>query len=389
MRKSVKRQKPQPKPPVTEDLVRLQMAQASGSEAFQHRDPVYHVSESFQQTFDRIGLAHGAELAGGAEETAARTPEENAARTSEETAARTSEETAARTEDRAEPRDRQARPAGGDQTERQGLRNYPNTMIPLQRFSETAFQRGSLSASILAGTGKMMLVSCLKRTIGQSGPKRLQQQSLFDTGSQTRNIPNRDPDQMVFNRSFAGGAVGLVVDTLRDARRVVQSMEEMARGTGELKSSESGTLRAMYPFLDDSRERELVAQYEAQLSRAADERERAVLQNALVRTRALWNKKKQMKTEFINKLRLISDRATEAQAEFEAPGFVDEIAAAMTESEEAAAPLEEPPEEPSSPPEPPPDTGDSHDPDRPEDRQPEDGVGAEAPSGTETEAAGN
>lgn len=365
MRKTIQRRKPQSEPPVTEALVRRQLAQASGSEFFQHRDPVYHVSESFQQTFDRIGQAHGAELTGGSEQTATRT--ENRAET----------ESRPETERQARSSARETNASGQEQTDTR--RSLPNTMIPLQRFSETAFQRGSLSASILAGTGKMMLVSCLKRTIGQSGPKRLQQQSLFDTGSQTRNVPNRDPDQMVFNRSFAQGAVGLVVDTIRDARRVVQSMEDMARGTGEMKGADSGTLRAMYPFLDDSRERQLAAQYEAQLAQTTDEREQAVLQNALVRTRGLWNKKKQMKVEFINKLRLISDRAAEAQAEFEAPGFVDEIMTALIEPEEAPPPMEEPP---------PDETGDSYGPDWSEDRQPENGPGTEAPSGTEAEDAG-
>ena len=361
MRKTIKRRNPQPEPPVTEALVRRQLAQASGSESFQYRDPVYHVSESFQQTFDRIGQAHAAELTGQSEQAEDRTGTEN------------QPETEGQTESSA----RETGASGQDQTDTR--RGPPNTMIPLQRFSETAFQRGSLSASILAGTGKMMLVSCLKRTVGQSGPKRIQQQSIFETGSQIRNVPNRDPDQMVFNRTFAEGAVGLVVDTIRDARRVVQSMEDMARGTGEMKDSDSGTLRAMYPFLDDSRERQLAAQYEAQLAQTTDERERAVLQNALVRTRGLWNKKKQMKVEFINKLRLISDRAIEAQAEFESPDFMDEITAALTEPEEVSPPMEEPP---------PDDTGDNHDPNRPEDRQPEDLTGTEALSGTETESDG-
>ena len=347
MRKTIKRRKPETDPAAEESLVRRQLAQAAGSESFQYRDPVYHVTESFHQTFDRIGQAHAAELAGA------------------------SEEAEGRTEDSAVPAGggREALPLEGQDRQL----TLPNTAIPLQRFSETAFQRGKLSASILGGTGKMMLVSCLKRTIGQSDPRRLQQQTLFRTGSQRRNIPNRDPDQMVFNRTFARGAVGLVVDTIRDARRVVQSMEDMAEGIGEFRGdAESGTLRAMYPFLNDSRERQLIEQYEAQIAQTEDGRERAVLQNALVRARALQDKKRQMKAEFINKLRLISDRATEALEEFEAPGFADEIASALSVPEEEPPPMEEPP----------PDMGDDHDADRSEGEQPEDLFGSEEPSGT-------
>ena len=358
MRKAIKKQRPDPAPAIRQAEVQRDLAQAAGTEFFQYRDPLYHVTENFQQTFDQIGRRHAASLAGNQEQA---WPQAEAERGTETEAFPAGQEPLAR-KGKGEPR----------------LRNLPNTMIPLQQFSETAFQRGTLSASILAGTGKMMLVSCMKRTIGQSGPKRIQQQSIFDTGSQTRNVPNRDPDQMLFNRSFAGGAVGLVVDTIRDARRVVQSMEDMARGTGELHSEDTGTLRAMYPFLDDSRERQLLEQYSAQLEQTADGRERAVLQNGLVHGRSLLTKKRQMKVEFINKLRLISDRAIEAQAEFEAPGFVDEIAEALVTPEEIPFPVDEPP----------PDTGERHDSDRPEDRQPEDSAGAEAPSGTEPEEAG-
>ena len=359
MRESIKKKLPDTAPAIRQAEVQRDLAQAAGTEFFQNRDPLYHVTESFQQTFDHIGRRHAASLAGNQEQSLPREEAVSQAEAERGTESKVS-------------------PAGQEPLARKGkgeprLRNLPNTMIPLQQFSETAFQRGTLSASILAGTGKMMLVSCMKRTIGQSGPKRIQQQSIFDTGSQTRNIPNRDPDQMLFNRSFAGGAVGLVVDTIRDARRVVQSMEDMARGTGELYSKDTGTLRAMYPFLDDSRERQLLEQYTSQLEQTSDGRERAVLQNGLVHVRSLLTKKRQMKVEFINKLRLISDRAIEAQAEFEAPGFVDEVAAALETPEEAPPPMEEPP----------PDTGDSHDPDRPEDRQPEYSPGAEAPSGAE------
>ena len=41
------------------------IAWAAGAEYFHHRDPLYHVTESFQQTFDRIGRSHAQELAGG------------------------------------------------------------------------------------------------------------------------------------------------------------------------------------------------------------------------------------------------------------------------------------------------------------------------------------
>jgi hypothetical protein len=285
------------------------LAWAAGTEQFQHRDPLYHVTESFQQTFDRIGKSHARALVGGFTQEEQQ-PQENG------------EETVG---ERKQPRqDAKAAPESGGKRLRRG--NAPET---LTRFSDMAFQRGAMSASVLNGTGKMMLVSCLKRSVGESGPKRIQQQEFLDTGSQVRNIPGRSPDQMIFNRTFAKGALGIVVDTLRDARRVVDSMADMARGTGELEADESGTLRTMYPFLDSSRELALEAEYREKLSKCADEREKPVLQNGLAQARALRAKKAQMKNEFISKLRFLSDRATETLSELEAPGALDEISASV------------------------------------------------------------
>lgn len=285
------------------------LAWAAGIERFRHRDPLYHVTESFQQTFDRIGQSHAQSAAGGfAEET----PEEAE---SETASAHRTLQSGLTAQNAREP-------------QKDKLRT-DSVPAALTRFSDTAFQRGAMSASVLNGTGKMMLVSCLKRTADEGGPKRIQQQTVFGTGSQLRNIPGRSPDQMVFNRTFASSALGIVVDTLRDARRVVDSMTDMARGTGELLCEDSATLRTMYPFLDNSRDLALEAEYREKLAHCTDEREKPILQNALVQTLSLKAKKAQMKNEFINKLRFLSDRATETLAELETPGILDEIITAV------------------------------------------------------------
>ena len=290
---TVKKRRPGPGPgPDTRERVERELAWAAGTEQFRHRDPLYHVTEGFQQLFDDVGRRHASALE--AEGGFGFSAEER----------------------------RGAQAPARAQTERYEGR-------PLVKFAETAFQRGRLSAAVLQGTGKLMQTSCLKRTVGQSGPKKLQQQTVLGIGSQTRNVPGHDPDKMVFNRGFVNSAIGLVADTLRDARRTVDALSDMAAGTGELDGRGSGTLREMYPFLDDSRERELEAAYRMQLAESGDGRERAVLHSALIRTQALIAKKAQMKNEFINKLRLISDRAAEALAELEAPGTAEEIAAAV------------------------------------------------------------
>jgi len=296
------------------------LAWAAGTEQFQHRDPLYHITENFQQTFDRIGRSHARAEAGGFLEEPQQDPE-------------------GRAEERPEGRETGSRAArlqeasfsgGSAAREPEGQRLWTgNVPSALTRFSDTAFQRGAMSASVLNGTGKMMLVSCLKRTVGESGPKRLQQQTLLGTGSQLRNIPGRSPDQMVFNRTFAKGALGIVVDTLRDARRVVDSMADMAGGTGELYGQDGETLRTMYPFLDVRKDLALEAEYREKLARCTDPREKPILQNALVQVLSLKAKKAQMKNEFISKLRFLSDRATETLAELELPGTLEEIVAGL------------------------------------------------------------
>ena len=302
-----------PQPKGLEQGLRRQMAWAAGTEYFQHRDPLYHVTESFQQSFDAMGRRHAAQLGGETKEES-RPPGEETAREGEEvpdpTSARSFYE-----------------------------RDRPEEQDMLRRFSETAFQRGTMSGAVLQGTGKMMLFSCLKKTVGQSQPDKWQQRKLFEHASPIRNVPGHSPDKVTFNRGFTNSAVGLVVDTLRDARRTVEDMRDLALGKSEMGQAGADTLRTMYPFLDDSRERELLEQYRDQLRQAGNAQEKAALQSAIGRMEALVGKKAQMKLEFINKLRFISDRASEALEVFEEPGFTQELDQALRE----AAGAEEPP----------------------------------------------
>ena len=211
----------------------------------------------------------------------------------------------------------------------------------LRRFSETAFQRGTLSGAVLQGTGQMMLFSCLKKTVGQSQPDKWQQRKLFEKASPARNVPGHSPDKVVFNRGFTDSAVGLVVDTLRGARRTVEDMRDLALGKSEMGEQGADTLRTMYPFLDDSRERALLEQYRGQLRDASSADEKAALQTAAARMEAMVAKKAQMRQEFANKLSFLADRATEALEAFSEPGFSGALDQALRE----AVGAEEPPPE--------------------------------------------
>ena len=298
-----------------EDTLRRQMAWAAGTEQFQHRDPLYHVTESFQQTFDAIGRRHARQLAGGRTEEGA---EERADQTSGENQM-------------------------PDQTSARSFyeRSRPEDQDMVRRFSETAFQRGTLSGAVLEGTGQMMLFSCLKKTVGQSQPDKWQQRKLFEKASPMRNVPGHSPDKVVFNRGFTDSAGGLVVDALRGARRTVEDMRDLAMGRSEMGEHGADTLRTMYPFLDDSRERQLLEQYREQLRGAGEAGEKAALQTAIARMEALVDKKAQMRMEFTNRLSFIADRATEALEVFSEPGFAGELDRALRQ----AVGAEEPPDD--------------------------------------------
>ena len=166
------------------------LAWAAGSEQFRHRDPLYHVTESFQQTFDRIGRSHALTLAAGF--TREEQPEGESERGERERGEK-------EREDAQRPTAGQGSGFAGRESGEKRLR-AGNVPAALTKFSDTAFKRGAMSASVLNGTGKMMLVSCLKRTAGQSEPKRIQQQDLLETGSQVRNIPGRSPGKAGMNR---------------------------------------------------------------------------------------------------------------------------------------------------------------------------------------------
>lgn len=285
-----------------------ELSWAAGTEAFRHRDPVYHVTEGFRFAFDRSGQ-RGAQAA----ERRSTSP-----LVSDSSIAGFSGAWKEQAED----------------TRRSADRTAPGTQTPMRQFAQAAFQRGNMAGAVLQGTGKLMLISCLRRTAGQSQPTKEQQRTLFDTGAKIKKVPGFDPNKVVYNRGFVNSAVGLVVDALQDARRTVELMTGLVQGGKGLGPREGAdTLRTVYPFLDDSREQGLLEQYRRSIQTAQTPEEKALLHSAIIRTRALVEKKAQMKQEFIQKLRLLSDRANEALEEFQAPDFVDSLMQALTQEE--------------------------------------------------------
>lgn len=314
-------------PAPQEKLIKRQIAAAAGTEYFENRDPIYHITEDFQKTFDLMGSQK-------ARERSAMLFQSNMSPVTPGLSSMEGEENAnpgrasqERTTGDIEQERAQAR--FGEQSSMDRLvepSQAPGDQMFLSRFTQMAFQRGTMAGAVLRGTGKMMLFSCLKRTVGQSQPLNFRQRKLFESSSPRRNVAGHPPDQVMFNRSQVDGAVGLVVDVLRDARRVVDTMADLASGENALPGgSGTGTLQKMYPFLSDEKEQALLSQYQQQLAGAQDVESKAILQHAIVKTQALIDKKQQMKQRFIVALRSVSDSAGAALAEFTQPGFAQEL----------------------------------------------------------------
>mgnify|MGYP001391790748 FL=1 len=136
------------------------------------RDPIWHLTETFATTFNRAGRSLTEQLAGaaGIDGTGFETQRDKSAG---------NDGTGFEVRGEAE---RQAPQAEGKWDFTKHYETSPlqkQSGLFLRRFGQTAFDGGSLAAGILQGKSRYMLVSCLKRSIGQSEPVNARQQKLF------------------------------------------------------------------------------------------------------------------------------------------------------------------------------------------------------------------
>ena len=329
--------------PVSQDTVRRQLAWATYTEQFQNRDPMFHITENFMRSFDAMGSVQ-----------AEKGMKENTPGLLDILGGRLSERKKTREEQATPMRSDSFFDGGGDDGSkalyRQSRMNeeFEENAIGqgglMNKFTEMTFMRGKMSAAVLRGTGNMMLFSCLKRTLGQSQPMKLQQRKLFQGGSRQWKPMNTKPaDQqsttLVRNEVFEDSAIGLVFNITKDARRTVDQMSELIEngGTG------TETWERMMPFLSFQKEETLLADYTKRLAQLGSgpesEQERSVLTKAVTRTQTLLAKKRQMRNEFMFKLRAISGQAREAAALFSDKDFQNTLHRMLTEEQ----PYPEPP----------------------------------------------
>ena len=317
------------------EQIERQVAWAAGTERFQHRDPSFHLSESFKKQFDYVGKER-ARAAGQEQESATALNDISRKARKDEEIRKNREDYAGHPWFATEETD-----MGNQYVARYGDEDR------IKRFSEIGFQRGNLASAIINGTGRMMMVSCLKRTVGQENAKALRERKLFQMHSQHRLIPESQGSLGIVNKGFADSAVGMVIDVVKDARRSLDNMEKMVVGDAFSEGmSGTGTLWKMYPFLDRRREEMLLSEYEKKLKdpnlREGSEERNAVLM-ARERIGKVLRKKEQTRREFLVELRKLRDRAVEAELLFSK----EDLLTGLVQTSEAVPPEDGKPEKPS------------------------------------------
>ncbi|WP_278942931.1 hypothetical protein [Anaerotruncus colihominis] len=267
---------------------------------YRTRDPVYSITEAFSTRF----TLEGQRLTGQMLEQSGQPLEKGAARPAAE-----------------------QMPYQVSETQRQsGLR--------LQKFADAAFSKGTLAAGILGGQGRMMLISSLKRTLGQPEPVNERQQILKGACSVQKNLPGNE-GQVVYNRQDVKSAVGLVVGSLRSAGRLFQTMAEAAEGPqSPLAQADNEILLRMYPFLSVRDDQKTLHAWRGRLKELeigeANREEADVLRRGIASLEALIQRKQAQKIQFISRFSILRDNAEQAEQLFSAEGFAEELAAELT-----------------------------------------------------------
>lgn len=277
------------------------------------RDPIWHLTETFTTVFNTAGRGLTDELLEPAENDGAGF------------AARPGEEA------------EEAPPAGDKWDFSKHYEPSPlqkQSGLFLRKFGKTAFDGGSLAAGILQGQSRYMLTSCLKRSLGQSEPANAKQEKLFGGSSVHKNLP-RNEAQVIFNRNDVKSAVGIVVGSLRSAGRVFETLVQAAESEDSpLVRENVETLRQLYPFLTVERDRKTLDRYREKLKslreQGAEPELLSMLERSIAKLQAVIDKKTEMKTQFMTKLREYGENAIGAEALFSQPEFIDEVCRELT-----------------------------------------------------------
>ncbi len=273
---------------------------------FSDRDPVWRLEESFRQSFELSGRERTEELEKGKAQDKTQGKEDVYKGESD------------------------LRTDSGNSNQQKT--DFSNEYVPrkggeeethLKKFSDMAFQRGGLSSAIMNGTSKAMFFSCLNRSVETPDVKMNRERKLFQQSSKHRNIPGTTRAKVITNPGFEQSAVGVVVDSIRDARYTMKHMEDIANG--KMGPDGMETMRKQYPFLTDEREKDLLQKYKNQIGKTSSDEQKNALNAGIMKLEHVIEKKAQMKKQFLERLRNLQDNARKAEKMFMSEDFLSEL----------------------------------------------------------------
>ena len=284
--------------------VEAELAQIAGIERVPSRDPVHHLMEHSRGLFDLLGRVN-AEKMMDPEKTNfdAVNKELNASGT------QTKSDEAASTD------------GGKENEEGEGV----SESDLYRRFSETAFTKGKMMCAVQQGGEKLMMTSCIRRTIDQSPPSDSRQTEVRKYDATRMRVP--DSRAALSYHRFTRGALSLVVQTAQNVTKTLETMERMACGDVDdrLGLPEIDTAYRMYPFLNMQPEKQKLASYREELRSLPDGEKKRALEYGINRLNTIIAQKNRMRINFLFELRKILADTRRAADLFSQPAVEAEI----------------------------------------------------------------
>jgi len=185
----------------------------------------------------------------------------------------------------------------------------------VHRFGKLAFENGEMSAGIMQGRGKLVLLSTMQKAIGVSMPTNERQQKLWGDASLHRNV-SRTGAGVIVNRDEMKSAVGIVVDSINAGGNVLRAMRGSLAALD--KAGDISTMRRLYPYLDTGADILHRDQYqrklrEMSLENSRDYTQKAVLEYGVRHHTAMIGRKEDMQRGLMNELDAIAATAWREQ----------------------------------------------------------------------------
>lgn len=296
-------------------------------------DPITLLTKSYKQTFDAVGRSRASEMTGGSK--------------SHEKA----EKDGSEVQKKGDPETNYSEI--GVRRRRRDFGAYRHSRRRLEersfceQFSDTAFRGGRLAGAVLSGEARNMFISCVARTQNSPGPQNEKQRGIIGDTAIEKDIESQ-PAKVIFNRDVRS-AVGIAVDAIHGADRVLEIFRSFVKGSDELQDNHLEkrnvqTMKQIYPFLDTRGDKALIERYSEKIKQLEGDgsprtiAERKSLESALNKAQSVLDRKQAEQRRFLTQLELMQSRAREAEQLFTSESFVDTVIEESEALSEASPP---------------------------------------------------